>query len=201
MQTRRLARAQSVLLVAVLSGTAAGCASATEDSPIVRPALPVVSGHAELVSAASDVAELKQVAQVIVRAEAGDVRYVSDPTDPSFVTTYQSFQVTRTIKGGLKRGDSLTVQFLGGVVGAGKSAHLLEVEGQRQFEPGDDYLLALLGPTPQGTYFTIGGTQGRYRIVDERLRSEAGAGRSGGVEAELADVPVSTAVETLTPSR
>ena len=79
--------------------------------------------------------------------------------------------------------------------------YVLELEGQPQFESGQEYVLALLGPSEDGTYMILGGPQGRFRAVGGMLHAEAAASKTDPVIQALKGQGVTTALTQLAKLR
>lgn len=171
--------------------------SGDDDSAPVERGLPVRTAQADLASGARSLAELVRVSNGVVRAKAGGSIQTTDPQDARLVYTHQRFEVLRVYRGSIGPGEQITAFFTGGRVDEGASPYMLQLEGQPQFDRGAEYLLFLLGPRGDGEYFVVGGSQGRYQVVDERLLAVRGTAEAGSVQASLDGLTVAEAMRAL----
>lgn len=106
-------------------------------------------------------AELVAESESIVRGEVTAVRSAYDDASPGRpIRTYVTFRVARTLKGPTPAGDSVTLIFLGGTVGADS----LSVPGMPTFKLGDREIVFVARNGK--TYCPlIAAGHGRYRIL------------------------------------
>ena len=194
---------KAALAAATATLLATGCsAGGTERAASGAPkTIPTRVAHAELASGVSSADELSSRADVVVRARAIGKTHLSDKNQPDLAFTRQKFQVEEVIGGDIKK-SQFEVFFTGGPVESSTGAYMLEVEGQPQFEKGDEYLLYLLGPRDvDGAYILLGGSQGRYEINGEDLAAVPGAAKSGSVEKAIAGLTVSEAAKSVAKAK
>lgn len=198
-EVRRRSRQFTSVAVAMLFLFGAnGCSRpAASTSTFEEPELPVVTAKADLATGAEDLTQFTAKAGLLVTARAGTSRQTTDPRDPTLVYTHQEFTIANVIWGSPAKAGTVTVVFTGGVVDTAESKYMLQLEGQPQFDTGTQYLLALVGPTPQNEYFALGGSQGRYKIVEGALRAETTTGDRSPVESALDGQPLDKATATL----
>jgi hypothetical protein len=106
-------------------------------------------------------AELVAESESIVRGEVTAIRSAYDDSSPGRpIRTYVTFRVARTLKGPAPAGDSVTLIFLGGTVGADS----LSVPGMPTFKLGDREIVFVARNGK--TYCPlIAAGHGRYRIL------------------------------------
>jgi hypothetical protein len=195
--------AVAVLLLGCLVAT--GCSQspeATRATASTPSAVPTRVAEAELSSGTTSLPALARTASALVLARAGASTASENAVDPAIITTTQEFSVVSPIWGNLSLDESFKVKFTGGLVTAGEGApYVLELEGQPQFESGQEYVLALLGPSEDGTYMILGGPQGRFRAVGGMLHAEAAASKTDPVIQALKGQGVTTALTQLAKLR
>ncbi|MDR1386133.1 MAG: hypothetical protein LBJ44_00790 [Propionibacteriaceae bacterium] len=164
----------SLVVTIVLLGLAGcGASSGQFEQPASTP-LPVRVAYADLASGATSVEELATQSQLAILATAGGANQEPNKVDPTIVATIQSFSTDKVVWG-KDPGRYFEVKFTGGVVSDDLDRpYILQLDGQPQFNEGQQYFLILLGPSPDGTYMVLGGPQGRYEVIDGRLRAVKG---------------------------
>lgn len=158
-----------------------GCGSPVAESQTkpaesqAKPAaLPTRIASAELNSGAENVRELASSANLAVLAKAGAATTTTDPQDDELPYTHQDFEVLDTYLGMPADGPIKVFMTGGRVDPADGEPYMLQLEGQPQFQKGQTYVLILLGPTLEGEYHVLGGTQGRYVVAGSKLRAVDG---------------------------
>lgn len=134
-----------------------------------------VAGHAGATTLIPvDTDQLIEKAGLIVQGVVTAVEYrnsdVDSPEHISLPHTFVTFDIERSFKGSTPSDSSITLRFQGGPDGKGR---VMMIPGVPLFDVGDRDILFIRG---NGTQMTplVGWEQGRFRIVNDMLYSDAG---------------------------
>lgn len=168
----------------VVALAVSGCAPATENAEgRLSAPLETRTASADLATGAVDLDSMLAEDIEVVRATAGASTHSANKTDPTVPETHQEFTTLEAVRG--EAPDKFTVELTGGEAADDHGKYVLELEGQPQFKEGSEYLLVLFGPLENGEYWTFGGAQGRYDVVDGVVRATEGSADSDPIIAKL----------------